>query len=285
MLAFRILKTKLKKPIDIPTSIMKESTYIHGTTPEEQERLATLNKLSNPHFISFMEIHPSDRVLEIGSGLGILARDVAISTGADVTGIEISEDQLSIARSLTSGATMIHGDAHHLPFEDASFDVVYCRYILEHVADPLRVMMEAKRVLKPGGRFYNQENNNEIQHTWPDCPAFQHAWKAFEYLQADMGGDALIGKKLYAMAYDTGFQDIQISLQPEMHGYNEAGYGIWVKNLIALLMGAKSHIISDKYLSDKQFNDAISELEALHDNPRGAVYFYWNRLKAKKKAG
>jgi ubiquinone/menaquinone biosynthesis C-methylase UbiE len=264
---------------------MKEATYIHGTTPDEQERLAALNRLSNPPFVAFLDIQKGDNVLEIGSGLGILATDVANAHGATVTGIEISTEQLAIARSLGGTVQFIHGDAQQLPFADAVFDVVYGRYILEHVADPLQVMREALRVLKPGGHFFNQENNNEIQHTWPDCPAFLHAWKVFEYVQADMGGDALIGKKLYAMAYDTGFEDIHITLQPEMHGANEPGYSIWIKNLIALLMGAKSHIISDKYLSETEFKTAITELEALHDNPRGSVYFYWNRLKARKKMG
>lgn len=264
---------------------MKEATYIHGTTPDEQDRLATLNRLSNPPFIAFLDIKSGDNVLEIGSGLGILATDVSIATGASVTGLEISHDQLAIAQRLDSSVEWVQGDAHRLPFADETFDVVYSRYLLEHVADPLQVMREAHRVLKPSGRFYNQENNNAVQHLWPECPAYDHAWKVFEQLQADLGGDALIGKKLYAMAYDAGFADIQISLQPEMHGFNEPGYAIWMKNLIALLMGAKSHIISDKYLSEKQFNDAVADLEAMMANPRGSVYFYWNRVAARKKAG
>lgn len=264
---------------------MKETTYIHGTTPDEQERLATLNRLSNPSFISFLDVHSGERVLEIGSGLGLLARDVAMLTGAQVTGIEISEDQLRIAKKLTDNVAWVHGDAHQLPFEDSCFNVVYCRYILEHVADPMQVMREASRVLKPGGRFFNQENNNAVHQTWPDCPAFEHAWKVFEHLQTDLGGDALIGKKLYAMAYDSGLEDIQISLQPEIHGYLEPGYSIWVKNLVALLMGAKSHIVADKYLSMEQFDLAKAELESLLSNPSGSVYFYWNRVRARKKVG
>jgi len=264
---------------------MKEATYIHGTTLEEQERLATLNRLSNPQFISFMEIGPGDRVLEIGSGLGILARDVAVSTGAYVTGIEISTDQLAIAKTLIGDMDWVHGDAHALPFDDASFDVVYCRYILEHVADPLLVMKEALRVLKPGGRYYNQENNNAVQHTWPECPAFDHVWKGFEYLQTDLGGDALIGKKLYAMACDVGFSDIHISLQPEMHAYHEPGYAVWVMNLIALVSGAKQHLLERGFVSSDQFEAAINELKALLLTSNGSVYFYWNRLKATKKWG
>jgi ubiquinone/menaquinone biosynthesis C-methylase UbiE len=264
---------------------MKDATYIHGTTHEEQERLATLNRLSNPQFISFMDIGPSDRVLEIGSGLGILARDVAVSTGANVTGIEISADQLAIAKTLDGDMEWVHGDAHRLPFEDASFDVVYCRYILEHVADPIQVMREALRVLKPGGRYYNQENNNAVQHTWPECPAFDQVWKAFEYLQTELGGDALIGKKLYAMACEVGFGDIQISLQPEMHAYHEPGYAIWVNNLIALISGARQHLLERGFLSGDQFEAAVIELKAMLEDSSGSVYFYWNRLKARKKVG
>lgn len=264
---------------------MKEATYIHGTTPDEQERLATLNRLSNPPFISFMEIKSGDRVLEIGSGLGILADDVSKATGASVTGLEISHDQLAIAQRLDSNVTWVQGDAQNLPFDASTFDVVYCRYVLEHVADPLRVMQEAHRVLKPGGRFYNQENNNAVQHLWPECPAYDHAWKVFELLQSDLGGDALIGKKLYAMAYDAGFDDIRISLQPEMHAYHEPGYGIWLRNLIALHKGAENHIVSDRYLTRRQFDDAVTELTAMMENPRGSVYFYWNRVAARKKNG
>lgn len=264
---------------------MKEATYIHGTTPDEQDRLAKLNRLSNPPFISFMDIKSSDLVLEIGSGLGILANDVSVATGASVTGLEISHEQLAIAQQLDTNVEWIQGDAQSLPFEEGTFDVVYCRYVLEHVADPLRVMQEAYRVLKPGGHFYNQENNNAVQHLWPECPAYDHAWKVFELLQADLGGDALIGKKLYAMAYDTGFDRIQISLQPEMHGFNEPGYSIWMQNLMALLKGAENHIVSDRYLTRRQFDDAVAELGSMMKNPRGSVYFYWNRVAARKKVG
>ena len=51
--------------------------YIHGTTPSEQDRLATLNRLTNQAFVEFLEVRPQARVLEVGSGLGHLAGEVA----------------------------------------------------------------------------------------------------------------------------------------------------------------------------------------------------------------
>ncbi len=70
---------------------------------------------------------PGQRVLDIATGTGVLARQLA-QQGCEVTGIDISPEQISIARSLAAGdglaATFLVGDAHRLPFSDDSFDVV-----------------------------------------------------------------------------------------------------------------------------------------------------------------
>jgi cyclopropane fatty-acyl-phospholipid synthase-like methyltransferase len=68
--------------------------YIHGTERSEQERLAALNMLTNPPFLDYLAIPAGVRVLDVGSGLGILAAKVASIAGATV-GIEFSEEQLS----------------------------------------------------------------------------------------------------------------------------------------------------------------------------------------------
>ena len=52
-------------------------TYIHGTDPSEQVRLAALNRMTNKPFVKFLGITPRMRVLEVGSGLGLLAAEVA----------------------------------------------------------------------------------------------------------------------------------------------------------------------------------------------------------------
>src|SRR5262245_3851876 len=55
----------------------QEARYIHGTHADEQERLAGLNRLTNPQFIQFLALNTTETVLEVGSGLGILAVEVA----------------------------------------------------------------------------------------------------------------------------------------------------------------------------------------------------------------
>src|SRR5262249_12226597 len=136
------------------------SQYIHGTDKTEQERLAALNRLTNPAFVEFLELRPACAVLEVGSGLGILAGEVAARVPqGEVIGLEFSTEQLPAAAVTQPNLRFQQGDAHRLPFDPARFDVVYCRYLLEHVADPVQVLREMRRVLRPGGWVCLQENN------------------------------------------------------------------------------------------------------------------------------
>ena len=96
------------------------------------------------------------RVLDVGSGGGLLAEEFA-KRGFAVTGIDPSAASLDAARAHAAQAGLdidyrqAAGEA--LPFDDASFDVVYCCDVLEHVTDLNRVISESARVLRPGGVY------------------------------------------------------------------------------------------------------------------------------------
>lgn len=117
---------------------MTQAAYIHGTDSAEQERLALLNRLTNPPFIEFLRLQATDSVLEVGSGLGILAREVAqrVPLGG-VVGVECSAEQLARAESGLPNLRFAHGDAHHLPFADDRFDEE-----IEQAVAELRAFME-----------------------------------------------------------------------------------------------------------------------------------------------
>src|SRR5260221_218765 len=128
-----------------------EFAYIHGTHPSEQERLSKLGDLTDEAYLRFLEYSSNSCVLDVGSGLGNLAWMLAkkIPHG-HVWGVEQSPEQLSKAKPDLPNLHFQQADAHTLPFEDDRFDVTYCRYLLEHVSNPLRVLQEMRRVLKPG---------------------------------------------------------------------------------------------------------------------------------------
>lgn len=262
---------------------MSHTDYIHGTAAQEQNRLNLLNRLTNKSFVDFLNLNPDDRVLEVGSGLGILAQQVAqqLSTGT-VCGLEYCSNQLAQSPKNTPNLSFIQGDAHQLPFENESFDVVYGRYIIEHVRHPIKVLAEMHRVLKNNARLYLQENNTPVMDYYPDCPRFKSVWQQFVRLQAMMGGDSLVGKKIYSMAKQAGFQSIELSIAPEIH-YPESGtLKTWVDNIIGNIESASQQLIDRQMLTQEALQSAITEMQNFKKLPNGSIYFYWNRLAARK---
>jgi 2-polyprenyl-6-hydroxyphenyl methylase/3-demethylubiquinone-9 3-methyltransferase len=95
--------------------------------------------------------------LDIGCGGGLLAEEFA-QAGCKVTGIDPSEPSLAVAKTHAQQSDLdinyLSGVGEHLPFADASFDIVYCCDVLEHVNNLEQVITETARVLKPGGIFF-----------------------------------------------------------------------------------------------------------------------------------
>lgn len=255
-----------------------KTAYIHGTEASEQARLALLNRLTNAPFIEFLDLDDGASVLEVGSGLGILAREVSERVpGGQVCGVEYASAQLALARSSARNLNFIQGDAHALPFIDERFDTVYCRYLLEHVANPLQVLGEMRRVLRPGGRALVQENNIPIITFYPECPAFESVWRKFAALQARLGGDALIGKKLFPLFKQAGFSEIRLSIQPEIHYAGTETFRPWVENLIGNVAGGAAELERQGLATREEIEETIAEMRAFAERDDASTIFYWNR--------
>jgi SAM-dependent methyltransferase len=93
---------------------------------------------------------PNRRVLDLGCRYGALTR--AYAEGNQVTGVDVDREALAEAAKLGIETRWADVD-EPLPFEDASFDVVVAGELLEHVRDPAGLVAEARRLLRPGGRF------------------------------------------------------------------------------------------------------------------------------------
>ena len=99
-------------------------------------------------------IRPGAQVIDIAVGTGLLAREAVALTGdaAAVTGIDVSEAMLAIARR-SLGIGLIQGAAEALPLAPAIADFVTLGYAMRHLADLELALREALRVLRPGGRI------------------------------------------------------------------------------------------------------------------------------------
>jgi ubiquinone/menaquinone biosynthesis C-methylase UbiE len=99
---------------------------------------------------------PGSRVLELAPGPGFCAIEIARTGHYDVTGLDISESFVRIARDNAAAAGVAvdfrHGNASQMPFPDASFDFIVCTAAFKNFSDPVGALDEIHRALKPGGR-------------------------------------------------------------------------------------------------------------------------------------
>jgi SAM-dependent methyltransferase len=99
------------------------------------------------------EARAGERVLDLGCGAGRFVAALR-EAGADPVGVELAEAALERAGRNAPGADLrlLEPDGS-LPLEHASVDLVWCSEVLEHVADTAHLLLEARRVLRPGGRL------------------------------------------------------------------------------------------------------------------------------------
>jgi MPBQ/MSBQ methyltransferase len=105
------------------------------------------------------DLQPNFHVLDVGSGIGGPSRYLASKFGCHVTGLDLVGEYCSVADSLAKRVkldnllTYRQGDATHIPFEDATFDVLWTQHASMNIAYKKRLYSEMYRVLKPGGKL------------------------------------------------------------------------------------------------------------------------------------
>jgi SAM-dependent methyltransferase len=115
-----------------------------------------------------LALGPGDHLLELGCGGGLLLRD-ALATGAGATGLDHSEEMVGLARKRAPGAEVVLAKAESLPFGDDAFSAVAMSVVFFLLDEPVAVLRECRRVLRPGGRLAVDTTGPELRGT-PAAP-------------------------------------------------------------------------------------------------------------------
>jgi SAM-dependent methyltransferase len=133
---------------------------LHGSAAERYERWV-VPFVSWPMVLPLLDlagVQPGERVLDLATGTGVLARLAArrVAPGGAVTGLDLNEDMLTVARALPlpPGLTIDwrQGSAQAVPFADGAFDVVLCQQGFQFFPDRTGALQEMRRVLRAHGR-------------------------------------------------------------------------------------------------------------------------------------
>ena len=138
--------------------------------------------------VSRIEAGPGDTVLDVATGTGAVAIEIARRTGAHVVGLDQSPEMLAHARARIDQAglgdriELLEGRAETLPFAEGSFTALSFTYLLRYVADPAATMRELARVVQPGGVVAS------LEFGVPPRPLPRAAWELYVRLGLPAAG-------------------------------------------------------------------------------------------------
>jgi SAM-dependent methyltransferase len=259
-------------------------TYVHGYLPRENERLqdqaGTLIDLLH-HDTAYAA---GSLVLEAGCGVGAQTVTLAQrSPDARFTSIDVSADSLTEARRRTDRAGLSNvefrqADIFALPFEAETFDHLFVCFVLEHLSRPDEALAILRRLLRPDGTITVIEGDHGSAYFHPDSAAARAAIQCQVRLQREAGGNALIGRELYPLMVEAGFEAVSVS--PRMV-YVDASRpdlvdGFTRKTFTAMIEGTRESAVAAGLIEPEHFDAGVRDL---HRTTEGDGVFCYTFFK------
>lgn len=268
--------------------------YIHSLSEAEQARLMAQADFLEPYIFPTIDFSGCARVLEVGCGVGaelkILRRRYP---RLHLTGLDHSELQLHRAREwldeeISGGRLeLMQGSAYELPFAAGTFDGACLIWVLEHLTEPERALVEVGRVLRPGGLLSVTEVHNASWQASPPCPAMTEYWRAFNTLQCELGGRPDVGKELTALADSAGFNEIvfrTLPVQMDARMAQPAARQRFIDYWQTLWLSGAAQLRERGMIADILVAAVLSEFTGLAGNPEAVFHYSACQMQARVPA-
>jgi ubiquinone/menaquinone biosynthesis C-methylase UbiE len=196
----------------------EQATYSHGHHSSVVQSHARRTAANSAAFL-IPHIKPTDHILDVGCGPASITVDFAalvpqgkVIGGDSVTEVLNQARELAKSRGLNN-ITFQTVDGNNLPFEDGTFDIAFCHQVLQHVKDPIGVLKEMTRVVKPGGIIAARDADYRTFAWYPEPAALNKWGEVYQKVAKMNGGEPNAGRYLQSWAWQAGFpsENVQFS--------------------------------------------------------------------------
>jgi len=264
--------------------------YVHGHSNEEQTRLrdqaSTLEALLHETVR-----YPEDAlVLEAGCGVGaqtaILLKN---NPGTRFVSADISAEAVLRARGRAGAegqkrVCFVRADIGELPFPPQSFDHIFVCFVLEHVTDPVATLCHLRSVLRPGGTITVIEGDHGSTLAHPQSPDIDRVVRCLVDLQAQDGGDACIGRRLYPLIREAGFSDVDVEALPVCvnAGTPDLIEGFTEQTFVAMIEGVRDRALDNGMVAPEEWERGIKALRRTKEEDGTFTYTFF-RARARNR--
>lgn len=265
-----------------------EQDYLHGFSQKEQERLIHQSLFLEPYVFQGIDLEFKERVLEVGSGVGaqtkILCRRFP---NLQIDCIDLSKEQIKTARIYLKDEIQkdrVHiyqGDAQKLSLRKKSYEAAFLCWFLEHVPDPLKVLVSVRKHLESGAKIYCSEVFNQTLFLEPYSPAFLKYWFEFNDYQWTIKGHPFVGVQLGHYLNKAGYKDIHC--EPRHFHFDSRlpeRRAAFMDFFFKIMLSAEESLLQakrvDKYLIDEMKREMAAAIKA----PDAVFYYSFMRATA-----
>jgi len=257
--------------------------YVHGYAARECARLVD-QATTLADVLHSDTVYPAgSNVLEAGCGVGaqtiILARN---SPNAKFTAVDLSEESLHVARERVSSqgftnVTFHQSDIFHLPYENNSFDHLFLCFVLEHLPNPIEALLCLRRVLKRGGTITVIEGDHGSTYFHPESPSARKTIQCLVDIQAEMGGNSLIGRQLYPLLKKSNYDNVNVSPRMVYVDSSKPYFveGFTKNTFIAMVEGVKEQSMRSGLMGEADWNQGIGDLYKTTEEDGTFIYTFF----------
>lgn len=220
------------------------------------------------------------RILDVGCGYGASSLELAALRPATVTGLDIDEEVLDVARAagealrsrgvLPDGSSVrfAAGTAYQLPAAGGSLDVVFSRFVFQHLDDPAAAASEIFRVLRPGGLACVVDVDDGLSVSEPPpSAAYTRLAAALRAAQDGYGGDRYMGRRLAALLDFHGLIPGAVLVLPQAAYHRPAPGDPARQLLIERLLAARPGVVAGGHMPPGEFDADLAEVAAEDPGP------------------
>ena len=258
-------------------------SYVHGYTDRETQRLLEQSLILEDLLHEGTRFAPGSRVLEIGCGVGaqtsILARR---NPGIHLTSIDISEESVEKATGLVSelglkNVTVKQADLFDHGFEKAAFDHIFICFVLEHLKEPAKALGLAKELLAKGGSLTVIEGDHGSGFWTPESLPSRLVWKGLIDSQYNLGHDPNIGRRLYPLLMESGFEPQYVEPRAVYADRSDPVLldGVVNKIIVPMVFSAEQQVLEEKLVDQTHWEQGLKDLSAVSSHMEGTFFYTW----------